>query len=91
MGWSDDSRCHDHGAFKVQAIRVAETNLSGLSQIFGVCGCLLFGLFDCGTRTVSYTHLDVYKRQVVACNGFVVVNEPCAQEITNQQTGSKSN
>jgi hypothetical protein len=48
--WSNDSRCHDHGAFKVQAVRVAETNLSGLSQIFGVCGCLLFGLFDCGTR-----------------------------------------
>jgi len=46
MGWSDDSRCHDHGAFKVQTIRVAETDLWGLRQIFCVCGCLLFGLFD---------------------------------------------
>ena len=41
--------------------------------MFG-CSILIFGLSECSYKAVSYTHLDVYKRQrrcyAKECDGF---------------------
>ena len=37
------------------------------------------------TRTVSYTHLDVYKRQAVEWGAQVILSVPCCQHELNRQ------
>ena len=48
---------------RAQGLEKAGVEVLWASELYGMDAVSLMGFLACATETVSYTHLDVYKRQ----------------------------